>query len=337
MSQPATQVASLRRDFESAARAHREAPSPNPAARSIATKQSASPVEHAIATAARKTSVDFDFLLAQAQVESSMDPTAKASTSSATGLYQFIESTWLGTMKRHGARFGLGNIADQISTSASGAAYVPDRGQRSAILEMRNDPQIASFMAAGLAEDNRAKLMPIVGREPESNELYLAHFLGAGGASRFLTALAQNPNQSAAAIFPRPASANRPVFYEPSGSPRSLAGVMDFLSSKLDRALAMAPSLPSGAALRPDYAVAALSAQRPLYPIANEAVFAPANPTAITGGLPAPTEQRTAQTRPPMSAMLNATFGQMGGLASPTPEAAQRIERAYNQLKAFGL
>ncbi|MCK0129450.1 transglycosylase SLT domain-containing protein [Erythrobacter sp. F6033] len=334
MSQPVMPAVNIRRDFESAARTHREASFPNPSARPAEVPTTSGPVEQAIATAAKRTSVDFDFLLAQAQVESAMNPRAKARSSSATGLYQFIESTWLGTMKRHGARFGLGNVADQINATASGGAHVPDAGQRKAILEMRNDPQIASLMAAGLAEDNRAKLLPVLGREPANNELYLAHFLGAGGASRFLTAMAQNPDQSAAAIFPRPASANRPVFYDAGGTPRSLAGVMDFLSDRLDRAFADAPAQP---AMQTEYSVASLAPQRPATLVESAAMFAPARPPINPSGLPAPAIGRLSQNRPPMSDLLSATFGEVGGLASASPAAAKRIERAYNQLKAFGL
>jgi len=180
---------------------------PQGAARQIAGSQGPVSVEQAIATAAQQTTVDFDFLVAQAQVESAMNPVARARTSSATGLYQFIESTWLETMHRHGERFGLGDVSAQIGMSEGGNAYVSDPGTREAILALRNDPQIASLMAAGLAEDNRAHLAPILGRQPEHNELYLAHFLGAGGAGRFLSAMAQDPNQSAASLFRRPAAA----------------------------------------------------------------------------------------------------------------------------------
>ncbi|TRD12702.1 lytic transglycosylase domain-containing protein [Erythrobacter insulae] len=297
-------------------------------------------MEQAIANAARQTDVDFGYLVAQAQVESAMDPAAKASTSSATGLYQFIESTWLGTVKRHGTRFGLGDIASRITATSSGAAYVSDPADRSAILALRNDPQIASFMAAGLAEDNRAHLKPVLGREPDSSELYLAHFMGAGGASKFLSAMAQNPDQKAANLFPRPAAANRPIFFERSGSPRSLQSVMNVLSGKLERAMKQANLS--------EATVAGPAAARPPYIIADETVFGPADPPAISGrnrarfsmgqapNLRSDDLRAQARTsRPSMSAILNASFASGTGMTSP--EASQRIQRAYTQLKAFGL
>ena len=117
-----------------------------PAARQIAA--SGTPVEAAIANAAQATTVDFNYLLAQAEVESAMNPEARAATSSATGLYQFIDSTWLDTVKKHGPRFGLEAVADQINLTPSGSAYVADPTQREAILALRNDPQVAALMAA---------------------------------------------------------------------------------------------------------------------------------------------------------------------------------------------
>lgn len=286
----------------------------------------ATPVEAAIANAARQTGVDFDFLVKQAQVESAMNPDARARTSSATGLYQFIDSTWLGTMQRHGERFGLGDVAARISVDGNGAAYVADPAQRAEILALRNDPQIASLMAAGLAQDNRAHLAPILGREPDHGELYLAHFLGAGGAGRFLSAMEQNPDQPAASLFRAPAAANRPVFYNADGSPRSLAGVMEHLSGKLERARNDAPearpatfrvaSLETGVAAPAYLATPAVSGRRTIAapPLSN---LAP--PVS----------------RAPMSSLLKTAFAD--GSAGMSERSSRQVRNAYEQLKALGL
>src|SRR5437868_1566523 len=64
-------------------------------------------VTAAIQLASARTGVQFDYLLNQARIESSLNPEARARTSSATGLFQFIEQTWLGMVKQHGAAHGL--------------------------------------------------------------------------------------------------------------------------------------------------------------------------------------------------------------------------------------
>lgn len=338
MSQPSSPMAvptgSIRAGFETAARVHRAAQEGrrDPAARQITLL--GTPVEAAIARAAERTSVDFNYLLAQAEVESAMDPSARAATSSATGLYQFIDSTWLDTVKRHGHRFGLGAVADEIDVTASGSPRVADPSRHAAILALRSDPEVASLMAAGLAEDNRAHLAPILGRQPSHAELYLAHFLGAGGAGRFLSAMQVDPSQSAPALFARPAAANRAIFYSADGAPRSLAQVMDVIGGKMSRALDRASDNPmSGTEMRfarADYGYSPGAYQSAPYLIADEDVFGPGLPPTLTqGALPAST-LRPPQ-RPPMSQVLGATF------STDLAAAPAQVRRAYDRLKAFGL
>lgn len=331
---------SIRAGFEQAARTHaamRDGAS-LPAMRQIAVPTGS--VEAAIAGAAERTTVDFDYLLAQAEVESAMNPDARAATSSATGLYQFIDSTWLDTVKRHGHRFGLGGVADQIATTAAGSSYVADPARREAILALRSDPQIASLMAAGLAEDNRAHLMPILGRQPSHAELYLAHFLGAGGAGRFLSALQADPGQSAPALFARPAAANRAIFYNPDGNPRSLAQVMGVIEGKMGRALDRATANQTSPVrlARAEYGNVGGNAGANFTPtpylIADEAVFGPGMPPPLTlGSFPVPAAQPGFRPprRPSMSQVLGATFG-----SDPLAAPAQ-VRRAYDRLTALGL
>jgi hypothetical protein len=320
---------SIRAGFESAARTHAAASggSTLPVPAQVTTAAPGAPVEAAIANAARATSVDFNYLLAQAEVESSMNPTARAGTSSATGLYQFIDSTWLNTVKKHGERFGLSAIADEIALNPSGSAHVADPARRAEILALRNDPQTASLMAAGLAEDNRAHLAPILGRQPNHSELYLAHFLGAGGAGRFLSELQADPAQSAPGLFARPAAANRAIFFSADGSPRSLAQVMDVIGGKLDRALDRASDGKGARFAHADYRPAGSPAgvsQSPFLAADNAAFASGLRPALMQAGLSAPP-------RPPMSQVLGATFG--GDLAA----APAQVRRAYGTLKAFGL
>lgn len=176
-------------------------------------------VYNAIQNAAAKTGVNFTYLMEKAAAESGFDPDAKARTSSATGLFQFIESTWLRMVKDHGDKYGLSNYADKISNDGR----VSDSKARREILSLRKDPEIASLMAAEFAQGNHDYLARHVGGKIGKTELYMAHFLGAGGASGFLNAMKKSPNMAAADLFPKEARANRNVFYDSkTGAPKSL-------------------------------------------------------------------------------------------------------------------
>jgi hypothetical protein len=189
-------------------------------------------VRDAIARAADRTGVDFNYLLAQAQSESGLNPTAKASSSSAAGLYQFIDQSWLGVLKQHGAEHGYGWAADRISWS-HGRWRINDPAAAQAIFGLRNDPGASSLMAAEFASDNADGLTQALGRAPSGADLYFAHFLGLKGASRFLKAADAYPDAAAASIFPREAGANRGIFYRKSGEPRSLSQVYGLMARKI--------------------------------------------------------------------------------------------------------
>ena len=190
-------------------------------------------VSRAISTAADSTGVDFDYLVNQARVESGFKSNAKASTSSATGLFQFTKQTWLATVKQHGAQHGHGWAAQAIATDKFGKHSVPDANLRAQILDLRNQPEIASLMAAEFASDNADVLTTATGRNPEDVDLYLAHFLGAAGASKFLNAWSADPNQSAANLFPEAAQANRSIFYDGNNAPRSLNEIRERFRAKM--------------------------------------------------------------------------------------------------------
>lgn len=192
-------------------------------------------IRTAIANAARTTGVDFNYLLGQARLESGLRADAKAGTSSATGLYQFVDQSWLRVVKAHGAEHGLGWAADAITVGANGKASVADPATRHAILDLRKDPATASMMAAEHASDNKGRLESALGRDATGTDLYMAHFLGLGGARTFLGAMQTSPGRSAAALFPAAAHANRSVFYDAGGQARSLAQVYDRFAGKLDR------------------------------------------------------------------------------------------------------
>ncbi len=169
-------------------------------------------VEAAIRRAASTTGVDFDFLMKTAQRESAMNPSAKARSSSASGLFQFIEQTWLATVKQHGAKHGYGRYADLIHRGNDGRWQVQGSA-RNMVLDLRFDPQAASTMAAEFTASNAAYLRGRTGKEPGAGDLYAAHFLGPAGAAKLIEAYRARPDASAAALFPDAAAANRSIFY----------------------------------------------------------------------------------------------------------------------------
>ncbi|NNM77144.1 lytic transglycosylase domain-containing protein [Sphingomonas sp. ID1715] len=215
-------------------------------------------VQSAIQRASHKTGVDFSYLLGQAQVESSLRVDAKAPTSSASGLYQFVEQSWLGTVKKHGAEHGLGWAADKITQGPSGRYYISDLATRDYVLKLRNNPEVASLMAAEHAADNKAELEATLGREAGGTDLYMAHFLGIGGAKKFLSTLQRNPETAAAQLFPAAAASNRGIFFGEGGRMRSVSEIYDRFATKLQRGVEIAAggkSLPPVAAPgRPDAA-----------------------------------------------------------------------------------
>lgn len=186
----------------------------------------------AIKRAASATGASFQYLLTTAKMESNFAPDAAASTSSARGLFQFIDQTWLGVVKEAGAAFGYGNYADAIVKTPSGNYAVSDPSTRREILKLRDDPAAASAMAGMLSQSNSVKLGDAIGRPPSDGELYMAHFMGVGGAAKLITAAQDAPERSASALFPAAAAANRSIFYERDGSARSVSQVYSVLTER---------------------------------------------------------------------------------------------------------
>lgn len=264
--------------------------------------------------------MDFAYLLGEARLESRLNPDARAATSSAAGLYQFTSSTWLQTLDRHGAEHGLGWAGAAIA-----GGRITDPAQRSAIMDLRYDPGAAALMAGELANDNRQALTGVLGREPDAGELYLAHFLGAGGASQFLSALAADPGQSAAGLFPAAAAANRSIFYDAAGAPRSLGGLMELMRGKMASAM--------GDAGIPDALLPSPSGKG----WGTNAAWGNDAASGFSAGVEPPSgrfpngEGLSGQKRPSMADTLSATFG---GSAEAMPP---HVRAAYGKLLAFGL
>ena len=197
-----------------------------------------------------RNDVDFDYLLKTAMRESSLNPQAKAASSSATGLFQFLDTTWLQVMKSEGPRLGYQAYADAITQNASGDYVIKDPKLRADVLKLRENPTVAADMAAAFTKSNGDYLKEKFGRMPSPGELYIAHFLGPQGAGKMFDAGLRNPDQIAAQLFPQAATANPSIFFD-HGRARTIREVYHALVAQHE-----APS-----ALHPGFAAQQIAAQ----------------------------------------------------------------------------
>ncbi len=169
-----------------------------------------SKVVAAIAKAASITGIDFGFLMAMAEKESGFRPNAQAKTSSAGGLYQFIDDTWAYYVRKYGAKHGI-TLSDKF------------------------DPEASAIMAGYMASENRSYIAYATKRPKSSitpTELYLGHFLGGGGAAKLLNA---NQNDSAVAVCgTKAANANKSIFYNKSGAPNTAQDVVNIFTKFIE-------------------------------------------------------------------------------------------------------
>jgi hypothetical protein len=202
-------------------------------------------VEAAIQRASTATGVDFSFLLGAARRESGFNPSAKAQGSSAAGLFQFVDQTWLGTLKKHGAKYGYARYAELIQQGSDGRFHVDGAEARRAVMDLKLDPHAASLMAGELASDHASYLRGRVGREPTGGELYAAHFLGPQGSAKLIESARATPHASAASLFPDAAASNHGVFYH-AGRAVSVSELYADLTSTAGHAGA-SPAAPAAA------------------------------------------------------------------------------------------
>jgi peptidoglycan hydrolase-like protein with peptidoglycan-binding domain len=192
----------------------------------------------AIRLSSVRTGVDFSYLMELAAVESAFNPLAQAVGSSATGLYQFTQDTWLNTVKAHGEKYGLGRYAAQIEYTVDRRGNrrprLSDREVYQHLLDLRKNPRVSAMMAAESVRDNVSKLSGHFDQQPGRTELYLSHFLGPDGAVSFLKALNENPDSFAADIFPTAAASNASIFHPKTCKPRTVNEVYEMFSQKFD-------------------------------------------------------------------------------------------------------
>lgn len=192
-------------------------------------------IVRSIRQASQSSSTDFGLLMAQAEQESSFQPDAKASSSSATGLYQFIDSTWLDMVRQFGAKYGIGNLAQQVTVDATGKSVVADKSMRKEILELRKDPQLSAALAGEYTQLNKAEIERGLGHSVPRAALYMAHFLGAGGATTFLKAVERQGSTVAADLLPDAAAANHNIFYDHvTGAAKTVSQIYHALAGRIE-------------------------------------------------------------------------------------------------------
>ncbi|HMO29836.1 transglycosylase SLT domain-containing protein [Enterovirga sp.] len=173
------------------------------------------PLVDAIVRAAAATKVDPIYLMALADKESAFQPSVKAPTSSAKGLYQFIDRTWLDVVRRFGADHGLAAEAAAVYGEKE-KPIVDDPELRTRILRLRDDPYLSAVMAAEMLKKDAEEIGLKIGRPLTTTEMYLAHFLGIEDAARFIALREEKTPPTASQIFPAAARANVAIFYGPA-------------------------------------------------------------------------------------------------------------------------
>ncbi len=144
---------------------------------------------------------------------------------------QFIDQTWLQMVREEGPRHGLSAYAEAIRPDGEGRLTVADPAMRQHISTCARIPSLPPSWLVPSRRRNREAFAAGIGRQPTQGELYVAHFLGARGAVALTQAAASSPTQSAAALFPDAAAANRPIFYDKAGRARSAAEVYGLLTT----------------------------------------------------------------------------------------------------------
>jgi hypothetical protein len=277
----------------------------------IGSPRAATAVTSAIRNAAAATGTSFSYLLATAKIESDLDPSLTMKSSSAAGLFQFIDQTWLGTLKQAGPAFGYGDYANAISRDSSGHYTVDDPAMRREIMKLRNDPSANAVMAGVLTQNNAAALARRIGRQPSESELYIAHFFGAGGAGKLIRLTASNPETNAAEVFPQAAHANRPIFYDRQGNARSISGVYSEIVRRFNVASVGSGAMLAGAAVHPMPQAVSTPAARPRLPVPDVAAVtkafavASAPPSTAAAAVAPVAPNAVAQTAPAFNSLFS--------------------------------
>jgi hypothetical protein len=173
-------------------------------------------IVESIVRASNAVGVDPVYMMALADKESSLRLESRAGTSSAEGIYQFINKTWLEVIRTFGPRHGLLTEAAAVEVGENGF-HIADEATRERVMGLRHDPYIAAVMAAEMKKRDKLFIERQIGREMTRSEYYLAHFFGAHSAGKFLKILDEKPKARAPKAFPAAARANKNLFFAKAG------------------------------------------------------------------------------------------------------------------------
>ena len=184
-----------------------------------------------------RTGESFEFLSDLFRQESTFRVGVRARTSSATGLGQHIDRTWLKNVYYAGCKYGLDDYADQIRIRRSGsdAADIEFSGtsrQDRFLMNLRRNPRFSALMSAENSQYEVGLIQHWTGMTLDQDwQKYSVHFFGVEAAYFFYDRYQSSPNASAAARLPRQARANRAIFYT-GGRARSYQEVGTWFQGK---------------------------------------------------------------------------------------------------------
>lgn len=248
-------------------------------------------VGKAIESASKRVGVDQSIMMAMAKQESGFNPQAKAGTSSATGLFQFISSTWNSMVQKYSGSYPELHRGpmDVDASSIAGALYIKENSN---FLKQNN--------------------IPVNG-----TTIYASHFLGAGGAR---TLLSSPPNAIAANIMPKAAAANKNIFYRNDGSARTIAEVQEVLYNKVGK------EAEKYAALNSNTPTQVAMAPTPVPTTPTQVAMAP-KPVPVTvaalQATPAPVAAPTESPKASKGVQIASLSTKNEAMASPKPMAPQ--------------
>jgi len=182
--------------------------------------------------------VDFSFLMELARVESSFNPAARAPKSTATGLFQFMDYSWIEAIRKYGANYGLKDYATRVKLIDDGEQGQPSMTYdplQLEVLALRLNPRLSTLLAAENIKRNKRNLSSRLRRKLGRTDLYLSHFFGLSGAVKFLETLNEKPASTAGELFPKAVAArNRDIFQSWQKQPRTVAEVYQWFDSKFN-------------------------------------------------------------------------------------------------------